>query len=165
MAERDRQHIALRREKQHNTFTKIIRRNKQPGLCVHQIKQNITKMFSKMLFHKASHWQVSSHRCAVDEQREREREKSILIYTPPLLSLMLEGLGRRDATVIIFTSAFWFTSIFRCILFFFFFLVEEIQFHFVLVSILSVGNTAKAPNGSHSIPPVCDWPALTSLRH
>lgn len=40
------------------------------------------------------------------------RKKSIHIYTPPLLSLMLEGLGRRDATVIIFTSVFWFTSIF-----------------------------------------------------
>lgn len=79
---------------------------------------------------------------------DEEEKKSILLYTPPLLSLMLEGLWRRDATVIIFTSAF------DSPLFAMHF--EEIHFHFVLVSILSVGNTAKAPNGSHSIPPVCD---------
>lgn len=86
---------------------------------------------------------------AVDVEKKRP-------YTPPLLSPMLEGLGRRDATVNVFMSAFWFISIFDAF--------REIYFHFVLVSILSV-EILQNPNGSHSIPPVCDWPALTSLRH
>lgn len=63
-------------------------------------------MWSKMLFPKSLAGIIPQMRCGWGGK------KGILLYTPPLLSLMLEGLWRRDATVSVFTSAFWFISFF-----------------------------------------------------
>lgn len=75
--------------------------------CIRSNQINIENTLENIIPH-ASYWQVLSHRCAVGE----ERRKASLNTHLPLLSLMLEGLGRRGATVIIFTSAFSFSSSF-----------------------------------------------------
>lgn len=93
MAERQSAHTAIRKE--NNTIyvhTKIIHQFKSPH-----------KKCSRKCYSTRQVWQISSYRCAMDEEEEKKtHKKNILLYTPPLLSLMLEGLWRRDATVTIF---------------------------------------------------------------
>lgn len=86
---------------------------------------------------------------------KRKRRKFFFEYTPPLLSLLLLLKGswprRRQTSIVFAPSLPSFLLLF--LLSFFVWLLPSIpvpsrrrtHFHFALVSILSVGNTARAP--------------------
>lgn len=148
MAERQRAHIALCRE--HNTIRAHKDQTKNSRGCVHQYKSPHENVLENVIPQGKSLTDI------ILQMRYGWGGKKTSFYTHlPYYRWCSKGCGD--------VMPLWPFSLLHFDIFAMHF--EEIHFHFVLVSILSVGNTAKAPNGSHSIPPVCDWPALTSLRH
>lgn len=148
MAERQRAHIAICRE--NNTIRAHKDYMKSSRSCVNQFKSPDENVLENVIPQgKSGRYRPT------DALWMRRKKKHPFIHT----SLTIVD-ARRVVATWCHCDHFHF-----CIFYIFAMHFEEIHFHFVLVSILSVGNTAKAPNGSHSIPPVCDWPALTSLRH
>lgn len=101
MAERQRAHIALCRE--HNTIRAHKDQTKNSRGCVHQYKSPHENVLENVIPQGKSLTDI-----ILQMRYGWGGKKNILLYTPPLLSLMLEGLWRRDATVTIFTSAFWY---------------------------------------------------------